>query len=387
MSNARRKSTGTDLARAETVFSSATPKVKTDTAVAVAREFASGTMTQRERVIAAGILRLMARDIEVRVRQAVARHIKACPYIPEDLARALANDVETVALPIIQYASVLGEADLIAIIDSGSVDKQIAVAKRKTVSEPVSDALVDAGNAKVVGTLLANHGAEIAERSYGKVLDRFAGDARIQELMVERPTLPLATTERLIASVSIELRERVLSRHGFDGALADELIRHGREGALTRSVAADRKAAEVEGLIDRLKGKGDLTPTLVLRALCEGDLNLFEAAMAAMAEMSIDNTRAFLHQRGPGGLRMVFRNTGMPQPVFRPIQLAIEEVGALRAITPEAAADEISGRIVERLVTEYEGLPEGGLEPLMSELSRRILGDTPGAAKRKPVRV
>ena len=108
--------------------------------------------------------------------------------------------------------------------------------------------------------------------------------------------------------------------------------------------------------------------------------------MAAMAEMSVDNARTFLHQRGSGGLRMVFRNTGMPQPMFRPIQLAIEQVSALREVSPAAAAAEISRRIVDRLVIEYEGLPDGGLEPLMSELSRRILGDVPSAAKRKPVR-
>ena len=386
MSSSGRNPTGAKLERVEAVLSAATPKAKTETATAVAKEFASGTMTQREREIATKIFGLMARDIEVRVRQAVAQHVKSCPHLPEDLARTLANDVETVALPLIQYSGVLGEADLIAIIDSGSVDKQIAVAKRKKVSETVSDALVDAGNAKVVGALLANHGADIAERSYGKVLDRFPGDVRIQELMIERPTLSLATTERLIACVSIELRERVLARQDFSGELADELIRHGREGALTRSVAADRRDHEVEGLIKRLKGKGDLTPTLVLRALCEGDLNLFEAAIAAMADMSVDNARTFLHQRGPGGLRMVFRNTGMPQPMFRPIQLAIEQVGTLREESPAAAAAEISRRIVDRLVIEYEGLPDGSLESLMSELSRRILGDVPGAAKRQPVR-
>jgi uncharacterized protein (DUF2336 family) len=374
------------LERAESVLTDATPKAKAKAAAEVAKEFSSGTMTQRERQIAARILGLMARDVEVRVRQAVARHIKSCPYIPEDLARTLANDIESVALPVIQYASVLGEADLIAIVESGSVDKQIAVAKRQTVSVPVSDALVDTGNAKVVGTLLANRGAEIAERSYDKVLDRFSGDVRIQELMIERPTLPLATTERLIACVSIELRERVLARHGFTGEVADELIRQGREGALTRSVAADGKEAEVEGLVDRLKGKGDLTPTLVLRALCEGDLVLFEAAMAAMAEMSIDNTRTFLHERDLGGLRMVFRNTGMPQPMFRPIQLAIQEVGALRRERADATPGEISQRILDRLAVEYEDLPGGGLEPLMSELSRRILGDRPGKVKLKPVR-
>lgn len=387
MSSARRNSSGAALVRAEEALAGATPKARTETAAIVAKEFASGTMTQREREIATRILGHMARDIEVRVREAVAQHVKSCPYLPEELARTLANDVETVALPVIQYASVLNEVDLIAIIDSGSVAKQIAVAKRQTVSENVSDALVDAGNTKVVGALLANHGADIAERTYGKVLDQNPGDIRIQELVIERPTLSLATTERLIACISIELRERVLARHGFGVELADELIRHGREGALTRSVAADRKDGEVEGVISRLKGKGDLTPTLVLRALCEGDLNLFEAAMAALANMSVDNARTFLHQRGPGGLRMVFRDTGMPQPMFRPIQLAIEEIGALRENSPAAEAAEISRHIVDRLVREYEGLPDGGLEPLMSELSRRILGDIPGAAKHKPLRV
>lgn len=122
MSSSGRNPTGAKLERVEAVLSAATPKAKTETATAVAKEFASGTMTQREREIATRILGLMARDIEVRVRQAVAQHVKSCPHLPEDLARTLANDVETVALPLIQYSGVLGEADLIAIIDSGSVD-------------------------------------------------------------------------------------------------------------------------------------------------------------------------------------------------------------------------------------------------------------------------
>ena len=386
MSNIRRTSVENDLERAESVLDRATPKARAETTQIVAREFASGTMTQRERMIAARILGLMARDIEVRVRRAVAQHVKSCPYLPAELALTLANDIETVALPVIQYASVLGEAELIALIDSGSVDKQIAVAKRKSLSEPVSDALVETGDIKVVGTLLANHGAEIGERSYDKVLDKFSDDPRIQELMLERPTLPLATTERLITCISIELRERVLARHGVDGALTDELIRQGSEGALTRSVAADRKEGEVQGLVDRLKGKGELTPTLVLRALLEGDLVLFEAAMAAMAEMSVANARAFLHDRGLGGLRMVFRNTAMPPPVFRPIQLGIEEVGAARKANADVTADEISGCIVRRLAAEYEFSPEIGLEALMSELSARVLGDGPGKTTRKRAR-
>ncbi len=80
---------------------------------------------------------------------------------------------------------------------------------------------------------------------------------------------------------------------------------------------------------------------------------------------------------------MVFRNTAMPQPMFRPIQLAIEEVGALRGERADATAAEISQRILDRLAVEYEDLPDGGLERFLSELSRRIVDDRPGRAKRR----
>ncbi len=87
MSSSGRNPAGAGLERAEAVLSGATPRAKTETATAVAKEFASGTMTRREREIATRILGLMARDIEVRVRQAVAQHVKSCPYLTEELAR------------------------------------------------------------------------------------------------------------------------------------------------------------------------------------------------------------------------------------------------------------------------------------------------------------
>ncbi len=179
----------------------------------------------------------------------------------------LAEDIDTVSLPVIQLSTVLGDNDLLAIIAGGNTDKQIAVANRKSVSPKVSDRLVDTNNENVVGALLANDGAQISGASYNKVVEYFPENDNIQALMTDRPTLPLAIVERLVTMVSLELRERIINGHDFPAELADKIVTQGREGALTQSMARESCADEIEGLITRLKSKGQLTPTLILRAL------------------------------------------------------------------------------------------------------------------------
>jgi len=65
----------------------------------------------------------------------------------------------------LQFYDVLRDDDLIAISSSQSPEKQVAISKRSTVSENVSDALVETGNEDAVTNLVSNEGAEISERS------------------------------------------------------------------------------------------------------------------------------------------------------------------------------------------------------------------------------
>ena len=87
--------------------------------------------------------------------------------------------------------------------------------------------------------------------------------------------------------VSLELRERIINRHNFPTELVDKIITQGREGALTQSMAGESRADEIEGLITRHKSKGQPTPTLILRAQCEGDLQFFDSAVGALAGVSV----------------------------------------------------------------------------------------------------
>src|SRR5262245_33248088 len=105
----------------------ASAQIRASTAVRVAQQIDIAGLTPSERHIAEDIVRLFARDAELIVRRALAEQIKASPHLPHDVALKLARDLEEVALPVIEFASVLTDGDLIDIVRSGDPRRQSAV--------------------------------------------------------------------------------------------------------------------------------------------------------------------------------------------------------------------------------------------------------------------
>jgi uncharacterized protein (DUF2336 family) len=101
-------------------------EARAQTAASVASAFASDRLSERERKISLDILQVMARGVEQQVREALAEYVKSSPLLAPSIARVLAADVESMALPIIQYSSVLSEEDLIPIVHESGEAKQAA---------------------------------------------------------------------------------------------------------------------------------------------------------------------------------------------------------------------------------------------------------------------
>src|SRR5579864_7979975 len=126
----------------ERLLADPSPETRADMAAKVAREFRRGRLTGEERRIAEEIVRIMAQDAALRVRQALAEHLKESNSLPPDVARLLAADVEPVALPVLQYSTVLTDEDLLELVKGANSQRLTAIARRRTLSEPISDAVV-----------------------------------------------------------------------------------------------------------------------------------------------------------------------------------------------------------------------------------------------------
>jgi uncharacterized protein (DUF2336 family) len=254
------------------------------------------------------------------------------------------------------------------------------VASRKQVTSTVADALVDTRKKDVVGALLSNRGADIGDAAYIKVAADFAGDSAMHESLIARPHLPASVTARLITCVSAALRERLVSSHGFPPVLADEIVMHGRDRAITETVAANTPREEVDHLLESLRATHGLSPTFLLRALSRGDLDFFESSLAAIARVPRPNVAELLHDRGALGFHSLYARAGLPPQIFAAFRTALDVVLEVRAERPEGWSEDDTKRIIGGLVRAYDDICPENMENVLGRLARRAVRPAAGEA-------
>jgi uncharacterized protein (DUF2336 family) len=325
----------------------------------IAQGVEAGALSPSERQLAEEIFRIMVRDVEVRVREALAVSLKDVPDLAGDIAVSLASDeADSVALQMLESSSAWSDEDLVAIVSSGHETRQVAVAKRETVSEVVSDALVETGNEDAVVALVGNEGAEISENTLQTVVDRYGDSERVQTPLVHRKSLPVTVSERLVAKVSDQLKEYLVAHHELSPAVAADLLLESRERALV-GILAEGDHADVFELVDQMAESGRLTTSIILRALCTGDLTFFEAAVARKADVPVENARILIHDEGDLGFRSLYDKAKLPDRLYKAFRAAVDIAQVLEAERDDKDPEARARLIMERILTQFEDPLQG----------------------------
>jgi uncharacterized protein (DUF2336 family) len=341
-----------DVAR---LLSDPSPQHRAETAEKLADGFEKGSLTAPERKLAEDIFRLMVKDAEERVRRVLSQHLKSCRDVPHEVAAALARDVESVAIPMLTYSEVLTDEDLIEIVKSQGEAHQTAIAGRAAVSERVSDALIDTGSAKVVETLVGNEGAAISDSSLDRVVEGFGSLPGVQDKLAHRAKLPIIVAEKLVTRVSENLRRYLMERSDISATLAADLVLQARERSIL-GLAGQSGDEDVEALVRQLHVNGRLAPSIILRAVCLGDLRFFEASLAQITGVPLVNTRILIHDSGPLGFKAVFNRAGLPEELFTVFNAAIEVARETKLDGEPRDRERYSRRMIERILTQYGDL-------------------------------
>jgi uncharacterized protein (DUF2336 family) len=356
--------TQADVAR---LLAEPSASVRAEVADKLAREVDSTSLSEAEQRIAHDIIRIMAQDAELAVRRALSQSLRNATQLPHDIALRLAKDVEAVALPILISSPVLTDADLVALVKSSSSPKQEAIAGRTGVSEQVADALVMHGSEGAVARLMGNDKAHVAAASLDSAIDRFAYSDRIKTAMVHRADLPVAIAERLVFIVSEMLQSYLVRHHELPVSLATDIVMRSRERA-TLHLSLGSSEQELERLVRQMHRHQRLTPLLVLRALCLGDMAFFEMAMAVMAKVPVTNARILIHDAGPIGLASLYQRAGMPQRLLPAVRVAADVVRGTEFDGGDRDRESYRSRVITRILTQFEDLPQDDLDYLLDKL-------------------
>jgi uncharacterized protein (DUF2336 family) len=350
------------------------PAARAGTAAKLAQDFSAGEFSTAELALAESIFRIMLKDAEVRVREALSANLKHNPNVPRDIAVTLAQDVDPVSLPILSFSEVLTSDDLVAIISSQQNQAKFeAIAGRKDVPAAVADALAEKGSEAVVAKLVGNAGADISEGTFHKVVDRYGHSEKVQEPLVHRATLPVTIAERIVTQVAEHLRTHLLTKHHVSADMAMDLVLQTRERA-TAGLAMGVTEDSLSSLVRQLKANQRLSGSLVLRALCMGNVRFFEHAIAELTGIPVGNVRALIHDPGGNGLKVVWSKTGLPQTLYPAIRAAVMVSTQTDFDGRDQDAERYSRRIVERILTQYESFgvefDDDDLEYLLGRVSK-----------------
>lgn len=375
---------GLSPADVERLLCEPSDEIRAETATKLARALDPSRLSANEQAILHDILGIMAHDAETRVRTALAQALCLNPHVPRDLAMRLVCDVASVAVPFIEAAVVLDEADLLQILDFGSPDHHVAVARRPVVTERVAETLAERGGEQAVAALMANEGAALSERTLHVALDRFGTVAAVNEPMVRRKKLPVTVAERLVSLVADNLLDHLLTHHELPADLAAELVLQSRERALVGMLTEDGDPYEDTRLVAELKANGRLTPSLILRVLCTGNIDFFEEALARLAGLPIVTARRLIHDPGPLGLPALYQRCGLPGEIFPVVRAAVEIVDETQYDGRAAGRARFIERIIDR-VTSLGDDPRMGeeIDWLIDRLAQANGGHGAKRAKRR----
>jgi uncharacterized protein (DUF2336 family) len=244
------------------------------------------------------ILRL-ARDLEFKARVELSERLADVSNAPRKVVRDLAFDSDIkVAGPVLERSSRLDEDDLVALAHDRGQDHLFALSRRSTLSERVTDILVDRGDQRVVRSVAGNEGARFSERGFGQLVERARDDQALQGLLQERRDIPQKHMDNLVAIAREKVRETLRGEYGdeadamVDSAVDDVAIAVAQAG---QSKALLNDFEEATALVRQKVRLGGLVEDDVVDWIKEGKVEEALAAMAHLAGVPVEMVARAYH--------------------------------------------------------------------------------------------
>ncbi len=277
----------------------------------ICRTFRDSKLNDDEREFAYKILNYMVHDVADIVRRALSVTLKNSPNLPRNIALKLAADIDSVAVPLIENSPVFNDSDLIAVLKSKAAAKIMAVAKRKTLSDPITRAIVRFGDHHAVAEMAANDGAVISEDTAAAILTLYKDDDLIKESFIDRRDLPVSIAEKLITLVTEDVAIQLQQRHALSPQVAIDLATRTRQRATVDIIDQSWLSRDIERFVRSIKGQGRLDIGLIIRAACCGQMRFVEHALANLAGLNHAKAAIMIHDSGPFGLQALCTRIGL----------------------------------------------------------------------------
>jgi uncharacterized protein (DUF2336 family) len=217
------------------------------------RFLAAEARSAREVALFDEIVTLVLEEVEPIARAELSDRLADLADPPRKVLMRLAEDEISVAWPILVRSTAINDADLIRIATQWSQAHLNAIASRATLSERVTDVLVERGDNRVVATVVENRGARFSRHGFFALADHAATDEALLRRLATRADLPGEIAERLLPYITVSLHSRLEAAGAdVDDNTLDELAERSRAVLADRLRAAAGLGRSLDVLMDQI---------------------------------------------------------------------------------------------------------------------------------------
>jgi uncharacterized protein (DUF2336 family) len=246
------------------------------------------------------LVRLMER-IEARTLAQLSGRMADVNTAPLEVVRQLAFNGEIeVAGPVLARSNRLSERDLVTIASNAEQGHLLAISRRKTLNETVTDALIKRNDNVVSNVLARNSGARFSDQGYATLVESAGRDDRLAEGLGLRLDIPLNLLRDLLAKASAAVRDRLLK-------IAPPELRDRIEAAV-QSIVGEVKVIKpvdythAQAAVLALNRAGNLNDSAVNGFARDTNYKNVIAALALLSSTSIEAIEPVVNNPRPDGL-------------------------------------------------------------------------------------
>jgi uncharacterized protein (DUF2336 family) len=267
------------------------------------------------------VMARLVNAIETKARAKLAQRLAPIANAPSNVIHMLAfdDDIE-VAGSVLTLSERLDERDLLISAGTKSQKHLLAISHRRTLSESVTNVLVERGDCDVVHAVVKNIGARFSDAGFRMLVNRSAEDDALATEVGRRDDIPRAHFLVLLEKASAEVRARLSAENPqatteIEGVVAEVVsgIRQESRGS-SPDFAAAQETVERQNRIRRI-GEAEVyeyardrkfeETAIALSIMCDTPIDVVERALldpgaeiililAKVAELSQSTTKAIL---------------------------------------------------------------------------------------------
>ena len=245
------------------------------------------------------VITRLATEIEVSVRALLAHCLAPLARAPINITKVLASDDDIrVAGPILIQSERLDQDTLLANARAKGQAHLLAISKRKSLSEAVTDLLVERGGREVVLSAIQNLGAKFSDTGFSLLVERCYGDDQLATCVGSRQDIPSDALHTLLAAASEVVRRKLIAEHPLFRRQIEYAVKMVTAEFRNGGIAPRATYAAAQALVQSLSESGQLTDAAICSLAEDRKVEEIIAAVAHIGEVPVEIVeRAFLQDQ------------------------------------------------------------------------------------------